>query len=145
MCHLSMTQDITDTGRLHILSPVQVQGDATCLKWSRCHRAMHPELFGIDWYTWQNPVTMWLSVGVVRFLSDKMWISNQIKLWKICKNPSRVLAHLSPVQQFWTEPGTVIYTQCTNQIVICVMTWHHHIFCPKSLCQSKYLYLKYVI
>ena len=41
---------------------------------------------------------MWLCVGVVRFLSDKMWILNQIKLWKIRENPSRVIARLSTRQ-----------------------------------------------
>ena len=78
-----------------ILSPVQVQGNAACLIWSRCAKAMHRKSFGIDRYTWQNPVTMWLCIRVVRFLSDKMGILNRIKLWKIRKNPSRIIACLS--------------------------------------------------
>ena len=77
------------------VSPVQVWGDATCLNWSRCHKAMHLESFRINWYAWQNPVTMWLCIRVIRFLSDKMWILNQIKLWKIRENLSRVVACLS--------------------------------------------------
>ena len=76
----------------HILSPAQVWGDAVC---SRCHKAIHPESFRTGRYVWWNPVTMWLCIGVIQFLSDKMWILNRIKLWKIRKNLSRVVAHLS--------------------------------------------------
>ena len=72
-----------------------VRGDAACLIWSRHPKAMHQKSFGIDRYAWRNPMMMWLCVGVVRFLSDKMWILNRIKLWKICENPSRVVALLS--------------------------------------------------
>ena len=75
-----------------ILSPVQVRGNVACLTWSRCHNAMHWKSFGIDWYAWQNPTMMWLCIGVVWFLSDKMWILNWIKLWKIHENPSTVVA-----------------------------------------------------
>ena len=79
----------------HILSLAQFWGDAICLTWSGCHKAIHLESFRISWYVWWNPMMMWLCIRVVWLLSDKMWILNWIKLWKIHKNPSRVIAHLS--------------------------------------------------
>lgn len=84
-----------------IVSPVPVRGGAVCLIWSRRPEAIRRKLFGIDRYAWPNLVTMWLCVGVVRFLSNKMWILNRIKLWKIRENPSGVVARLSPHNLIW--------------------------------------------
>ena len=78
-----------------IVSRVPVWGGAACLICSRRTRAMCRKSFGIDRYAWPNLVMVWLCIGVVRFLSDKMWILNRIKLWKIRENPSRVVARLS--------------------------------------------------
>ena len=93
---LSMTRGITDTGQSHKYFH-QYRFGAMLRAWfgSRCPKAMCQKLFGIDWYAWWNPVTMWLCIGVIRFLSDKMWVLNRMKLWKICENPSRVVACLS--------------------------------------------------
>ena len=98
-----------------IVSPVPVRGGAACLIWSRRPEAMRWKSFEIDWYAWPNFVMMWLCVGVVRFLSDKMWILNWIKLWKIHENPSRVVARLSArwaftiMMKFWKK-FACIYT-----------------------------------
>ena len=99
-----------------ILSLVWVRGDAACLIWSRRPKAMCRKLFRIDRYSWKNPVTMWLCIGVVRFLSDKMWILNRIKLWKIRENPCRTVVCLSasrgnglgPKTQNWLSSGSVV-------------------------------------
>ena len=64
---------------------------------------------------------MWLCIGVVRFLSDKMWILNRIKLWKIRENPSRVVARLSPllfVPSYW---------QCGIRMGVCGGAQAHHL------------------
>ena len=61
---------VNDSGRYwywtiaQILSPVQVRGDAACLIWSRCHKAMCRKSFRINWYAWRNLVTMWLCIRV---------------------------------------------------------------------------------
>ena len=65
---------VNDSGRYwcrsiaQILSPVQVRGNAACLIRSRFSKAMCWKSFGIVRYSWRNPVTMWLCIGVVRFL-----------------------------------------------------------------------------
>ena len=97
-----------------ILSLVQVPGDAACLIWSRCPKPMCRKSFGIDWYTWRNPVTMWMCIGVVRFQSHKIWILNRIKLWKIRKNPSRVVVRLSS-PPYWN-------TDCPQSDIQCWMS-----------------------
>ena len=124
---------VNDLGRYwyrsiaQILSPVHVWGNAVCLIWSRHPKAMHRKLFGINRFSWWNPVTMWLCIGVVQFLSNKMWTLNWIKLWKIHENPSRVVACLSMCDRISRHGVDLIIPSdgCRALLVNHTLGWHY--------------------